>query len=196
MARGDSDTGLSLQQAEALVFDRTAYASGRYYGPVTAQIGLGVGVFYRDVRVPRYDADRGIFVTAAHAVLVLTHECDLDQGNAKVFNSDVLAIPLVPFETVFETLKAQRSDEDIKGYLGDFASGRISQLMYLPHWPDLFPNGIVLYLNRITHTNIAEFEREGAAAIGVLTGYGLQQLHSRLSTHLLRPKDDPLPLSR
>jgi hypothetical protein len=186
---------LTLTEAEALVFCHTNRESGRYYGPIDANLGIGVGLFYSNVRIPVYTAERGIFVTATGTVLVLTHECDIEQGNLKVFNNDVLVAPLAPFETVFDKLKAERSDIEIRAYLGDFAAGRITQLMYLPHWPDLFPNGAVLYLNRIIHTHLAEFKRDGVARIGALTGYGLQQLHSRLSTHFLREKQDRLPLS-
>jgi hypothetical protein len=187
--------GLSLAEAEALVFRRTDHDSGRYYGAIHADLGIGVGLFFSNVRMPIYDEKRGLFVTRTFTVLVLTHECDIDQANQKAFNNDVLVAPLAPFEAVFETLKAKRSDAEIKSYLGDLAAGRITQLMYLPHWPERFPNGVVLYLNRITHTHLAEFSREGVSGIGALTGYGLQQLHSRLSTHLLREKQDRLPLS-
>jgi hypothetical protein len=189
-------SGLTLAEAERLVFDHTSGTSGRYYGPADSDLALGVGLIYANVRIPVYDVTDGLFSTQTATVVVLTHECDIEQGNAKIFNNDVLIAPLAPFEVFFEKMAAERPSHEIRAYLGDLAAGRISQLMYLPHLTGHLPNGAIVYLNRIAHTHFAEFGRKGAKRIGALTGYGLRQLDARLTSHLLREKADALPLTR
>jgi hypothetical protein len=81
MRGGGSANSLTLAEAEALVFDKTVDDSGKYYGPIGPGLAIGVGLFYSNVRIPVYDAGRGIFLTTTASVLVLTHECDIEQGN-------------------------------------------------------------------------------------------------------------------
>jgi hypothetical protein len=187
---------VSLEEAHRLLFERTAADSGRFYGPLNAELSLGAGLIYSGIRYPRYDSAREIFVTMTGIVLVLTHECDIDPANERLFNRDVLVLPMVPFQEFYEELSANRDEPSIKGYLGDLAERRIQQLIYLPELPPALRYGALVYMNRIANTDVGVFKRDGVDCLGALTGYGLQQIDQRLQNHFLREKVDPLPLSR
>ncbi len=182
---------LTVDEAERIVFAKTNHDSGRFYGRLHQGLALGMGLIYDSLIFPVYDDAKRQFRAFRGAAIVLTHECDLDRENDKLYNDDVLLAPFAEFEDLFDTLKSRRSDVEARAFLGDLANGNISQLMYLPPWPEKWPRGIILYFNRISHSHYAEFER--ANAIGTLTTYGLLRLQERVSHHLLREKQDQLP---
>lgn len=192
MAASDSPP-ISLDEAVNRLFDKAQGDSGKYYGAVHRELGLGVGLIYSGIAFPVYDAEKQQFVMFKGSALVLTHECDIEVSSDKVFNQDVLVLPLVPFEDVYNAICASRKGAEVGAYIGDLAAGRISQLVYLPPWPKAWPHGIVLYLNRISHTHITEFQCDGVVPIGTLTTHGMYVLQDRLSHHLFREKVDRLP---
>lgn len=185
---------LTVQDARSLLYDQTQKDEGRVYGPAEPALALGAGLIYSGIRYPVFEAARQIFLTVAGVVLVLTHECDIDQANVRPFTNDVLVLPLVPFETWYPKLQAAKDDPDIRGYLGDLGAHRVSQLVYFPPFPDVFPLGGIAYLNRITCTDVSAFRIDGAQRRGALTGYGLSVIDGRLANHLQREKADRLPL--
>jgi hypothetical protein len=186
---------LTVDEAEQFVFEITQRTSGQYYGPVDAALGLGLGVFYERVFVPVFEPVRRIFQTVETSVLVVTHECDIDQENQRLFNTDVLILPLIDFAELFSGLRAEKNDDDIRSYLSSLARDQISQLMYLPPLPPRFPRGIILYLNRITYTYVSEFATDKTPTLGALTAFGLERFRFKLENHFFREKFDRLPLS-
>jgi hypothetical protein len=184
---------LSLAEAERLVYRATDHESGLYFLTVEPGREIGSGVVYDSVTYTVYSEAEDRFRVATGPVLVLTHECDVERGNLKVFNNDIIFIPVVDFAACLSEILAKKNDDDAKGFLGDLARGRISQLMYLPPWPPKWPHGSVLYFNRIASSHYSQFKRTGVEVIGILTDLGFLRLKVRLSDHLFRDKADPLP---
>jgi hypothetical protein len=183
----------TLEDAVKFSCDETSGIAGRYYGPV-AGLALGGGIFYGPVIYPAYNTELGRFQAYSNPALVLTHECDVEQGNDKLFNTDVLMAPIFKFEDLYAELMAKRNEAECKAYIGDFVKGRISQLFYLPPAGG-WDNGGAIALNRLTSTHIAEFQKKGVGPLHALSSYAYDALGRALEAHLLRPKDDRLPLT-
>jgi hypothetical protein len=116
----------------------------------------------------------------------------VDQSNNKMFNSDVAFVPIALFEHVHGRILEARGEAATKAFMTDLIAGNVSQLFYLPPW-NHWPNGGVVFLNQIAHTHVTQFH--SATAVATFTGYGLERFRERLAHHLLREKDDRLPMS-
>lgn len=180
----------SLEAAEKFIASRTSEEASRYFGLGSVQVGLGTGVIYDGIAFPTYNENQDRFEIVKGMALVLTHECDIDTSNAKLFNKDVLIAPVGRLEDLFSKLKEEKTDDEVKGYLGDFVSGRISQLFYLPPFVSR-PHGAFVALNRISPTHVSRFTNIDPTI--ALSAYGHMKLCERLGNHLLRSKADALP---
>lgn len=159
------------------------------------QLSLGVGKIYTGVRYPIYGEERDIFVTVSGGVYVLTHECDIDQRNQRVYNEQVLVCPLIPFETSVERLEELLHPDQLLGFLTCLARREVSRIVYLPPLPSHFPFGALLNLNMISSTHVSAFSRHGAQTIAAVTGRGLMVIDQMLENHLFRPKVERLTLT-
>jgi hypothetical protein len=186
---------ITIDEAVKFVHQATERDAGRYFANIGPSVQLGVGLIYDGIDYPAFNIENNRYKMQRGIVLVLTHECDIDRGNNKVFNDDILVAPLVPIEPVIARIAANRTSSEVKAYLGDLAAGRISQILYLPPW-EQWPNGAVIFLNQITHARYEQFGKPAAHRIVALTGFGYSKLHIHLTNHLLRAKVDTLPLAR
>lgn len=163
------------------------YSEGRH-------LSLGVGQLYSEIPFPIFDEQRQIFETAVGVVYVLTHECDIDQGNQRPFNSYLLICPIIDFRDFVAEFQPLFSEKDFISFLARVARREVSRLIYLPPYSQSLPYGGLLYLNRISHTHVTVFKSKDARRICTVTNYGLYELDNALKNHLLRPKDEVLAL--
>lgn len=165
---------------------------GRFFS-YSKDLSLGTGVIYQGIRYPIYDESRAIFQTATGFVLVLTHECDVDQNNARIFNDHALICPLIKFDIFVENYSSSLGSDLLKSFLANLGRRRISRVLYTPPF-DGMPFGSLLYLNQITSTHISTFKLEQAEQLCTVTAHGLAEIDNFLKNHLLRPKTERLPL--
>lgn len=165
---------------------------GRFYSPGET-VGLGKGKIFDSVPCPLFDPNQGVFITAEALVYVLTHECDVDAENERVFNEEVLVCPILRLEFLVEEYEQLLPGEQLAAFLGNLGARNIPRLVYLPAIPETLNYGGVLYLNQITHAHVSAFTSGGrAAAICAVTAFGLQHVEFALEQHLLRPKAERL----
>ncbi|WP_414728191.1 hypothetical protein [Zhongshania aliphaticivorans] len=186
---------MDAQEAHKILTSYKAGGWGYFLTPHTDQ-PLGVGMLYSNVRHPLFNPEDDLFDTVASAVLVLSHECDIDPDNDRPFNNMALVCPILPFENVindFITAEGM-SSERITSFLSDIAKGNISRVEYIPQFtPNFLPYGGIIYLNQICHTHVKCFELDGATPQATLTQQGLQVIDMKMTNHLLRPKSISLP---
>ncbi len=151
-------------------------------------------MLYGSIIFPLLDSDIGVFLTAEGQGYILTHECDVDENNNKLFNTDVLICPIIPLQVVVEELAQDLTQAQLISFLTNLGARKISRLVYLPTLASSLEYGGVLYLNQITNTPVNLFHNGHAHSIGALTGYGLTVVDYSIENHLLRPKADRLAL--
>ena len=164
--------------------------SGRFYAPGTS-LGLGKGCIFRDAPYPVFDPDTSLYLTVAGPVYVLTHECDVDADNRRLFNEAVLICPLTPLEDIVAELSLVVQDEVLRGFLANLGARNVSRLTYMPPIQGLLPYGSVMNLNLISNCTVDSFQDMTKLECAV-TAFGLQAIEYMLDNHLLRPKADRL----
>lgn len=167
---------------------------GRFYSP-GGEVGLGKGKLYETVAYPFFDLENRIFQTVEGMVYVLTHECDVDLDNQRIFNEDVLICPIIPLEHIVEAYREALSRMQLESFLTNLGARNISRVVYLPPYSGLDYGG-VMYLNHITNTHISSFSQTTVTSVCAVTAFGLTQIEYALENHLLRPKTDRLAFSR
>lgn len=182
---------MEVAEAHGYLLESLKVNVGKFFAP-GEHLSLGAGKIYKDVRYPIYDATRSIFQTASGIVLVLTHECDVDQANARLFNDHVLVCPLLPFEIFIAKYQKKLGEAQLRSFLVSLGNREISRVLYTPHHPSM-PYGSLMYLNQITNTHVSAFDPEKATTLCALTAYGLSIVDQVLTNHLLRPKSERLP---
>jgi hypothetical protein len=153
-------------------------------------VGLGKGKIYDGLAYPIYEPEHGSFATAAGLAYVLTHECDLELDNERLFNEELLVCPIVPLQHLVEVYEADLPGEKLPAFLGNLGARLVSRLVFVPAIDERLPFGGVLYLNQITNTHVSAFE--WATPVCAVTVFGLQHIEYSIENHLLRPKDDRL----
>lgn len=166
---------------------------GRFYSP-GVDVGLGKGKLYDAVSYPIFDLDNRIFQTVEGMVYVLTHECDVDIDNQRIFNEDVLICPIIPLQHIVEAYQEALSRTQLESFLANLGSRNISRVVYLPPYSGLEYGG-VMYLNHIANTHISSFSQSTVTPVCAVTAFGLSQIEYALENHLLRPKADRLAFS-
>lgn len=181
-----------LSRAYDIISPVVSSITGRYYvRPPSAD--PGAGLIYHNLRYPTFRKDQGLFATVRGLCVVLTHECDVEPTNNKVYNDSFLICPIIPFELFVSEVAGVLPPTNFEAYFANLAHRRIYQLLYIPVYPGVLPMGGVLHLNRISHTNVSVLELGEAAAVCCLSRDGLRQLDYALTTSLLRPKEDWIP---
>jgi hypothetical protein len=166
---------------------------GAFYGSAEG-LAPGAGVIFRHVQFPIYNPAIRSFEARRGAVLILTHECDIDPGNARGFNTGFVLAPITRLEGLEGTPDNQK--DAVRNLVRDIAANRINRVFYLPPPPDLLgipdlPLGGLIYLNAISSGHIDQLA--DAEAICALSDYAQQLLDQKLENHFFRPKDQTLP---
>lgn len=185
---------MDLEQALGVLARTMRADRGRFYGAALG-LALGKGLIYSAIAFPAYDDANGLYATLEGEILVLTHECDVEPANEKLFNEYVLICPIIKVEALVEQLDAEGDSEEYKrAFLGNLAARNIPRLIYLPPC-DALTNGGAVYLNQITHSHVSAFQQPGIQPSSALSIFGLRDVEYALENHLLRPKADRLALA-
>jgi hypothetical protein len=182
---------MNIDDAYSCVTGSLTVNVGKFYAPGTS-LALGKGAMYRPVLYPVYDEEQAIFLSVAGLVYVLTHECDVEQENVRLFNRDLLICPIIPLEHLVEEYLSILNEDHAVSFLTNLGARNIPRLLYVPAWPPVLRYGGVMYLNHIANTSVAVFHAGEAQLIAAVTGYGLEIVERMLENHLLRPKADRL----
>jgi hypothetical protein len=167
----------------------------RFYGPA-AGLDWGVGLIARGLAYPFYDREISEFVVGVGRAYIVSHECDIDPANSRPFNDTLLVCPIIPLEVVLDNYLAGRSAGQTKSFVRALGNGTVDRAAYIPTIADELPYGGVLYLNAMTHTNVAELGRNGVVCCCAVSAFGLRYIDRALSNAILkRPKAQPLPLT-
>lgn len=186
---------MDVAQAHSIVAAAARDDAGTFYGP-SAGLALGAGLILSNVEFPAYQPNEDRFVAWAGLVLVLSHECDLDQDNQRLLNNLALICPVRRLEALVEmAAEAGYSDNALTTFLGNLASRRVSRAMYLPPLPEALPYGGFIYLNQFTHTSVKRLSANDAETVTALSAYAMQSVDYVLLEHLFRDKADQLPLT-
>lgn len=171
--------------------------SGAWYG-AAAGLAPGVGVIFAGIPHPLFNPELHRYQVVSGLVLILTHECDIDQNNVRGgMNTSFLVAPLIQM-TAFAQIFASEGQQSVARNLArDVAANRVNRLMYLPPPNELLrvpeiPLGAFIYFNAITHADVRHLTAEGARSICALSELGLEVLDNRLKEHLFRPKAEQL----
>lgn len=126
-----------------------------FYGP-PGKLSVGAGLIYSGIRVPVYDSARRIFQTRSSYVLVLSHECDLDQVNVRPFNKGALVVPIIPLQHATGAADSGLDDDKIEQVVINACKNNVHRLFYLPplySCADL-AFGSLAYLNDMCSTHV------------------------------------------
>lgn len=186
---------MNVEQAHSIVAAAARDDTGIFYGPATG-LAPGTGLILTNVEFPAYQLDEDRFVVWAGLVLVLSHECDLDQDNKRLLNELVLICPVRRLEALVDMAEeAGYSDNAFTTFLGNLASRRVSRAIYFPPLPEVLPYGGFIYLNQLTHTSVMRLSAEAADTVTALSAYAMQSVDYVLLEHLFRDKTDRLPFT-
>ena len=184
---------MNLDQARTILASSALDDEGSFYGRPDG-LSLGTGLILAKVIFPFYNREDQRFIVGSGTAYILSHECDLDPQNDKVFGGYCLICPLLPIADLIQSaISAQLSQNDISAFLGNVASRRVSRFVYLPPLPN-FSHGAVLNLNQITSTALDQIDIKNVVI--ALSAYGLNTIDMALENHLRRAKSEALPLAR
>jgi hypothetical protein len=172
--------------------------SGAWYGQAR-DLAPGVGVIFNGIPYPLFNPETGRYQVTAGLVLILTHECDIDQNNVRAMNRGFLIAPLIQMSAFAQNFSANDALKDnARSLARDIAANLVNRLMYLPPPADLlrvtdFPLGAFIYFNAITNADISHLTAPAARPVCALSEIGLEFLDRKLQNHLFRPKAEQLP---
>lgn len=185
---------MEIAQAHKVVSSSARDDPGAFYG-ACAGLSLGAGLIIPNVEFPTYQADEDKFVVWSGSVLVLSHECDLDQDNKRVLNDIALICPVRRLEAIVEMAETSGySDVDLKAFLSALGSRSVNRAVYFPPLNDVLPYGGFIYLNQLTHTSVNRLSLPETKPIAALTSFAMQSVDYALQQHLFRSKAEALPL--
>ena len=184
---------MTPDQANRILTARAFDYSHTYYGNYDG-LALGAGLIVDKVEIAFFDSKVDRFAVISGPVLVLSHECDIDRANERLFNDMVLVCPILSIEPMLvDAGAANIPDTYIGAFLGNLAGRAVSRAVYMPPIADLFPIGGLMYLNRMTSTALARLE--AGQRVCAVSAHGLTTIDYALENHLRRPKSDRLPLA-
>jgi hypothetical protein len=168
---------------------------GAFYGSAGGR-APGAGLIYRDVVFPHFNFETRRYDGLQGPAYVLTHECDIDQSNARHFNDLVLVCPLILFKDFVAEYERVMGAAALESFVASLAKNDVSRVFFLPPAPQSFgdvelSHGALLYLNQLCPTPVSLFS---GSAICALSTYGLERLDAKFQSHLFRPKAESLPI--
>lgn len=185
------------EELAALATDNNASRnSGAWYG-AAGGLAPGVGVIFAGIPHPLFNPEINRYQVVSGLVLILTHECDIDQNNARAMNTSFLVAPLIQMTAFAQIFASEAQQLAARNLARDVAANRVNRLMYLPPPNELLrvpeiPLGAFIYFNAITHADVRHLTADGARPVCALSEIGLEVLDNRLKEHLFRPKAEQL----
>lgn len=178
---------MDVQTAHGLIFERIRTPSGHFYSSA-GDLAIGAGLILKGVRFPVYNQEDHLYDTARGIAYILTHECDLDPSNVRLFNDHVLLCPIIRFEEFVTKCQTLIRDDELRSFLAQLAAHEINRVVYMPTLGEDLPYGGLLYLNQICNCHISAMSERHATKIGSVTQKGLYEIDIALENHLRRPK--------
>lgn len=183
---------MTKEEAHAVLAEHSTINPGSFYG-ATNGLSLGTGLVFNDIRCPQYDPEERLYATTENCVYVLTHECDIDANNSRVFNDYLVVCPLISIEAFIEEFTKEFNDDaKLRNFLSSVSRREVSRVIYLPPGPGSMEYGSLIYLNGLVSTNISEFKDK--APLTAVSVIGLRVIDQALQNHILRPKTQALGL--
>ena len=176
---------LNINAVTKLARDNFRYNEGAFYGSAVG-LALGVGLIYSSVRHPLYNERTRLFATVEGVVNVLTHECDIDAENDRLFNDYVLICPIIPFDTFAHQFVEVQPESTLNALIPALAGDKIFRALYIPPIGDELPFGGILYLNTICSTHRTLFAAGHAQPLCALSLYAQQILDRKIENHCKR----------
>ena len=167
----------------------------RFYASDEIEAVLGAGCIIKRVRFPLFTPERMVFATIRTTVLVISHECDVSTENRRPFNEDVIVCPIIPLHNFVTRFREAYGSERLPAYVHNLATRRINRLVYIPPIPMHLDYGGVLFLNRISSTNVSCFFENEVEWVRVLSANGLREIDNAMEHQFLRPKQQMLPVA-
>lgn len=164
----------------------------RFYGSAN-DLSLGVGLVVDGILFPLFDEEAQRFQTAQGLVMVLSHECDVDQSNERYFNDSILVCPIIKLESLVDNFQKQNKLTSLEGLFPEVGKNNVFRLQYLPPIENYLACGGYLYLNQITSVPVSSFRSCAANTICALSEEALRAVDFKLKNHLFRPKQQNLP---
>lgn len=169
-------------------------AFARFYGPADG-LDLGTGIILDNAAFPFYDDEDSEFAIAEGLVYVVSHECDIAQGNDRPFNDAALICPIIPLQNMMDEYLADLPEEKVTSFLHQLSSSRVDRAAYIPTIADRLPHGGILYFNTLTSTSVVELAKPGVTVQCAVSEPGVKYIDDRLHRALLKPKDQRLPFA-
>jgi hypothetical protein len=184
---------MTLEEAHAILSEHCRIDVGRFYGK-TEGLSLGAGLIYQAVRFPIFDVEEQLFLTTEGPVYVLTHECDVDPGNTRAFNTDVVVCPLIPLARFLEVYSKEfGAGDSLRNFLVEVAKRGVSRVVYIPPSTAALEHGGFLYFNALASSHVSAFQDNPAST--ALSQYGLREIDVAFQNHFLREKSQSLGLA-
>ena len=183
---------LQVEEAADLAAAYPAPGRDRFYGAI-GEAGLGAGLILTNVEYPLFLRQENAYGLLRGLVIVLTHECDLDQDNERLLNDTALICPVLPLDALVNNLNQVLDYETARRFISNVSARYVNRLLYLPVIADVLPTGGYLYLNQLTNTHLSRLTADGVERVCMLSGDGFRELDFAVQRHLLRPKADRVP---
>jgi hypothetical protein len=181
----------------AIALEHSPRYVGAFYGPAAGLVP-GTGLIFSGVSYPTFNEDLNRYEARRGLVLILTHECDIEQANEREFNHSFIAAPLI-LMAAFARMFEEGGRENLGRNLArDIASDKVHRMFFLPPTGELMNSdylhlGAFIYLNALTSGHINLLRAEGVQAECALSTYALNVLDQKLKNHLFRPPAQQLP---
>ena len=173
---------------------------GRFYGPATG-LPLGSGLLISDCVLAFANESEKRYQTGTGPALILTHECDIDQANARHFNDLFLAFPIISLDDFCDEFETEHGPESWAAFLPALVKDDVVRAMWIPPVPDSskcpeLQGGGVIYLNQLSHSRVEWVTDIEKQAICTLSSFGLRYFDAKIGNLWNREKAVPLPLFR
>lgn len=171
---------------------------GAFYGRAD-NLAPGAGVIYSGVTFPDFNSDTGRFAARRGAILVLTHECDIDPANARDFNENFVFAPLIPLTALASEYENLKRKDAARSLVVETARDKVNRLLFLPPVSTEYFNapelalGALVFWNWLSNTHVSQLKTQGVRALCALSEHGMNVADRRFQEHFLRPKSERLP---
>src|SRR5262249_30736181 len=164
-----------------------------FYGTATG-LAPGAGLIYDRMPYATFNNAAGRFEARRGPVLVLTHECDIDQANVRPFNEAFIVAPIITMRALAENYEAAGKLDEARQLVCACAADLVSRLLFLPPGPAFLELGAFVYLNALTSAHVSQLRDGEVTAPCALSAYGLEVFDHKLKNHLFRPKAEQLAM--
>jgi hypothetical protein len=130
------------------------------------------------------------FVTGARKTvsgIVLSNSCDIAIENQRDFPANILFAPLIALDNYKRRLRSvEKTDTQIDGIIGNIRKQYVTQIFYIPAWPGIIEESIILLDDIHTHPLQDFLQSNERQPIFTLSQYAFYLFLIKLSIHFSR----------